>query len=143
MPAPPEVEARTRAFARVIGPYVAIVTAVIVTRVPAMATGPFLREVFASDVNIWMLGTALLLGGLLILAHHQYWHNLAAVLISLFGWFLAFRGLLLIAAPQLIQRGAAAAVPNVLLVQIGFGCLSLIGLYLTYVGWIAKGPKAP
>ena len=59
-------------------------------------------------------------------------------MISLFGWFLALRGLVLMAAPQLIERGAAASIGAVTLLQIFFGALVLVGLYLTYVGWIAK-----
>lgn len=59
-------------------------------------------------------------------------------MISLFGWFLALRGLVLMAAPQLIERGTAASMGAITLVRIFFGALVLIGLYLTYVGWIAK-----
>jgi hypothetical protein len=80
----------------------------------------------------------LLFSGLLIIAFHQYWSSVAAVMISLFGWFLALRGLVLMAAPQLIERGTAASMGAITLVRIFFGALVLIGLYLTYVGWIAK-----
>src|SRR5882724_4948059 len=80
----------------------------------------------------------LLFSGLLIIAFHQYWSSVAAVMISLFGWFLALRGLVLMAAPQLIERGAAASMGAVALVRIFFGALVLVGLYLTYVGWIAE-----
>jgi hypothetical protein len=59
-------------------------------------------------------------------------------LISLFGWFLALRGLVLLAAPQLIARGGTAAMDMIPIVRIGFGLLVLIGLWLTFVGWIAK-----
>ena len=59
-------------------------------------------------------------------------------MISVFGWFLAIRGLLLLAAPQLIARVGAGAVAPVPLVRIGFGALFLVGLWLTFVGWIAK-----
>jgi hypothetical protein len=57
-------------------------------------------------------------------------------MVSLFGWFLALRGVVLLAAPQLIARGAAAALTMIPVVQIGFG------LWLTYVGRIAKPPAA-
>jgi hypothetical protein len=77
---------------------------------------------------------------LLIIAHHQYWSSPAAIMISLLGWFLALRGVLLLAAPQLIARGAAAASNMMPVVQIGFGVLVLVGLWLTFVGWIAKPP---
>jgi hypothetical protein len=56
----------------------------------------------------------------------------AAIMISLFGWSLALRGVVLLAAPQLIARGAAVALTMVPVVQIGFG------LWPTDVGWIAK-----
>jgi hypothetical protein len=65
---------------------------------------------------------------------------LAAILISLFGWFLALRGLTLLTVPQLYQRAVASAVEELTLVRIGFGALVLIGLWLTFVGWIAKPP---
>ena len=80
----------------------------------------------------------MLLGRLLIIAHHQYWSSLAAILISLFGWFVALRGLALLVAPQLYERGGTAALNIMPIVQIGFGVLVLIGLWLTLVGWIAK-----
>jgi hypothetical protein len=62
---------------------------------------------------------------------------------SLFGWFLALRGVVLPAAPQLIARGAAAALTMIPVVQVGFGVLVLVGLWLTFVGWIAKPPPLP
>jgi len=42
-------------------------------------------------------------------------------------------------APQLFER-AAAAKNMTPIVQLGFGVLVLIGLWLTFVGWIAKSP---
>lgn len=142
MPATAEASGRTRAFARVIGPYVTIVTAVIIARMREMAAGTFLADVFASQVVVWLMGGMLLLLGLIIIAFHQYWSSVAAVLISLFGWFLALRGLALMAAPQLFERAATASMDMLPLVQAGFGLLTLIGLWLTYVGWIAKPASA-
>jgi hypothetical protein len=91
---------------------------------------------------VWITGGMMLLGGLLIIAHHQYWSSTAAILISLFGWFVALRGVTLLAAPQLIASGAAAALNMMPVVWIGFGVIMLIGLWLTFVGWIAKPPAA-
>src|SRR5262245_23235455 len=137
MPTTRQSRARTRAFARVIGPFLVIVPGIIAVRAPEMGT--LAAGFFATPVLVWFAGAFLLFAGLLIIALHQYWSGAAAVLVSLFGWFLALRGLLLLAAPQLIERAAAASVGAVPLVRIGFGILVLIGLYLTYVGWIA-GP---
>jgi uncharacterized membrane protein len=113
---------------------------IIVVREPEMGT--FLSEFFGNGVLVWFAGGLLLFSGLLIIAFHQYWSSPSMILISLFGWFLALRGFVLMAAPQPIERGAAASMGAMPLVRIGFGILALIGLWLTFVGWITK-PAAP
>lgn len=139
MPATPEARARTRAFARVIGPFLVIVPAIVAVRMPKI--GPTLSAFFENPMLVWLVGAMLLLGGLLIIAHHQYWSGLSAIMISLFGWFLALRGIVLLAAPQWIARGATAATNFVPVARIFFALLGLMGLWLTFVGWIAK-PRA-
>lgn len=132
MPATPESAARTRAFARVIGPFLIIVPGIIAVRAPDM--GAVLSAFFDNQALVWITG------GLLIIAYHQYWSGVAAILISLFGWFLALRGVALLAAPQLIANAAAGALGVMPIVRIGFGALLVVGLWLTYAGWIAKPP---
>jgi len=138
MPATSESKARTRAFARVMGPWLVIVPGIIVVRIPDMGT--LISGFFENTGLIWFAGGLLLFCGLLIIAFHQYWSSPSAILISLLGWFLALRGFLLMAAPQLIERGATASMGALPVVRIGFGILVLIGLWLTFVGWIAKPP---
>ena len=140
MPASPEARARTRAFARVIGPFLVIVPAIVALRAPNMGT--MASAFFQNEALVWITGALLLFGGLLIIAHHQYWAGLSAILISLFGWFLAMRSVALLAAPQLYASATSAAMNMMPLVQIGFGFLVLIGLWLTFAGWIAKPPAA-
>jgi hypothetical protein len=140
MPATPEARSRTRAFARVIGPFLVIVLASAAVR--ASDLGTVLHAFFGNAALVWITGGVMLLGGLLIIASHQYWSSLAAIVISLFGWFVALRGLTLLAAPQLIESGAATALNMMPMVKIGFGVLMLIGLWLTFVGWIAKPPAS-
>ena len=140
MPATPESRARTRAFARVIGPFLAIIAAIVAVRMPNI--GPLVASFFDNPMLVWMTGAMLLLGGVFIIANHQYWSGLSAILISLIGWFLALRGVVLLAAPQLIQSGAAAAQKrNMMPVAEGFlGFFVLIRLWLTFEGWFAKPP---
>jgi hypothetical protein len=83
MPASPEAKARTRAFARVIGPWLVIVPGIVAVRAPEMGT--FLSGFFENEVLVWFTGGLLLFCGLLIIAFHQYWYSLSAILISLFG----------------------------------------------------------
>jgi nitric oxide reductase large subunit len=139
MPAAPEARARTRAFARVIGPFLVIVPAIVAVRAPDMGT--IASAFFQNEALVWITGGFLLFGGLLIIAHHQYWSGLSAILISLFGWFLALRGVALLAVPQ-FYASAAAAKNMMPVVQTGFVLLVLIGLWLTFTGWIAKRPGA-
>lgn len=140
MPVTLESKARTRAFARVIGPYLVIVTGILVIRSPGLGT--VLAAFFQNEALVWMMGALLFFCGLLIIAFHQYWSSPAAVMISLFGWFLAIRGVILLAAPQLILRGGTASMHLVPAVRIGFSMLVLIGLWLTYVGWFTKPPAS-
>jgi hypothetical protein len=139
MPATPESQSRTRAFARVMGPWLVIAPAIIALRAPDM--GALASDFFKSDLAVWFTGAWLLFAGLFIIAFHQYWSNVAAVLISVFGWFLALRGLVLMVAPELYER-AGAAVDSVPLIRLMFGAIVTMGLYLTYVGWLAK-PASP
>ncbi len=97
----------------------------------------FAAEFFKSALFVWFAGALLLFAGLLIIAFHQYWSSVAAVLISVFGWILALRGLVLMAAPELYERAAPLAA-STFLVRLIFGGLIIIGLYLTYVGWLTK-----
>jgi len=138
MPATLESKVRTHAFARVIGPFLLLVPGILVVRAPALGT--ILSAFFQNEALVWIMGGLLLFCGLLIIAYHQYWSSPAAVMISLFGWFLALRGLILLIAPQLIMRGATASMGMVLAVRIGFSVLVVVGLWLTYIGWFTKPP---
>ena len=131
---------RTRSFARVLGPFVAVVPAIVAIRAGSLGN---LLSSFATDpMWPWMAGALLFFCGLFVVAFHQYWQSIAAVIISLFGWFLLLRGFALLATPQLIVKGAESATatssPALGVVRVGFGLLSVCGLYLTYVGWLKK-----
>lgn len=131
---------RTRSFARVLGPFITVVTAIVAVR--AGSIGSQLTSFSTDPMWPWVLGALLFAAGLFIVAFHQYWRSVAAVIISLFGWFLLLRGFVLLAAPQLIVKGAEAATTTasgaLVVVRAGFGLLALSGVYLTYVGWLKK-----
>jgi hypothetical protein len=132
----PDSAQRTRAFARVIGPFVALATLIVAIRLPGL-TG-LLGDLFANAVLPWILGATMLAAGLIVIAFHQYWRGVTAVLISLFGWFVALRGLTLMAFRSAIETGAGdtLASPGLLLAaRIFFGLMTCMGLWLTYVGW--------
>ena len=130
-----QAQVRTRMFARALGPFFTIVPTTVAVR------GSYMRTLFtefkANPMWPWLFGAILLIFGLVIIAFHQYWRSPAAVIVSVLGWFLAIRGVLLLTVPQaydaagnaVYNSGATAAI------WVVFVCLALSGLYLTYVGW--------
>jgi uncharacterized membrane protein len=126
---------RTRMFARVVGPFFTIVPTTVAVRGSYMQT--LFTEFKANPMWPWLFGAILLIAGLVIIAFHQYWRSPAAIIMSVVGWFLAIRGVLLLTVP-----GAYDAAGNALyssgataVIWVVFICLALSGLYLTYVGW--------
>jgi hypothetical protein len=119
---------RTRAFARVIGPFVAVATVIVAIRLPDL-TG-LVDDLFANAVLPWMLGAMMLIAGLIVIAFHQYWRSVTAVLISLFGWFVALRGVTMMAFPATIETGAGDTLASqglLLVARIFFGLMTVMG----------------
>jgi hypothetical protein len=137
----PPSQLRTRMFARAFGPFFAIVPTIVAVR--ATSQMPVLLHEFSRDpMWQWVLGAVLLMWGSVIIAFHQYWRSVAAVLVSLLGWFLAIRGLLVLAIPDVYDSAGENLEHNAIpLVRAIFGTVALVGAYLTYVGWIAKPTK--
>jgi hypothetical protein len=140
MPASAVSRARTRAFARVLGPFLVIATGVIFVQAPDMR--PAFTSFFGNQALVFITAAFMLFAGVFVIANHQYWSSASAVIISLFGWFLVLRALALMLFPKQYEQLGLG--PNaVLLGRSIFGVIFLIGLWLTYTGWVAKpAPKA-
>ncbi|PRY41265.1 hypothetical protein [Umezawaea tangerina] len=137
-----EAQQRTRAFARVIGPYVATFTTVYAIRLPDGLDA--IGDLFAQPILVLLLGALMLGAGLVVIGLHRSWRGPLAVTVSLFGWFVALRGALLVVAPATVESGVEATMlspTGVLLARVFFGALAVMGLLLTYAGWFT-GPKA-
>ena len=141
MSASEQSQTRTRMFARVLGPYLTIVPTR--SRSAARTCRTLFTEFKANPMWPWLYGAILLMGGIFIIAFHQYWRGLAAVVVSAVGWFFVIRGVLLLTVPRaydaagnaIYSSGATAAI------WVLFIFLASVGLYLTYVGW--KPERAP
>jgi len=127
---------QTRAFARLLGPFFAIVALVVIFRTPDMDA--ILTEFTASHVWPWVTGTIGTLGGLAIVAFHQHWRGVAPAIISAFGWILLARGVILLGFPDLFTSVADHTIGTVGTWQVVYVVVLVLGLYLTYVGW---GPR--
>jgi hypothetical protein len=139
-----EAVRRTRAFARVTGPFLVAVTLIIAIRLPDL--NGLVNDLFGNSVLPWILGAMMLVCGLVVIAFHQYWYRPAAIVISLFGWFVALRGLTLMAFPSAIESGAGdtLANPGLLLgARLFFLLLTAVGGWLTFVGWVSRHADTP
>jgi hypothetical protein len=136
----PQTQIRTRNFSRVLGPFYVVAGTVVAVRATAMRA--MLVEFTGSSVWPWVTGAFVLIGGISIIAFHQYWHGLAAILVSLTGWGMAAKGLFLMAFPDAYLSlanhmiGAAAAWQGAYLLG------AVMGVYLTYVGWFVQPAQA-
>jgi protein-S-isoprenylcysteine O-methyltransferase Ste14 len=136
-------QVRTHMFARLLGPYFTIVPATVGVREAYMRT--LFTEFKANPMWPWLYGAILLMLGLVTIAFHQYWRSPAAVIVSVVGWLLAIRGVILLVVPQAytsVGNAVEGGSGGQALVRVLAICLALAGLYLTYVGWIAK-PRRP
>jgi hypothetical protein len=93
-----------------------------------------------------MLGALMLAAGLVVIGLHRSWRGPLAVTISLFGWFVAIRGFLLIATPSTIEAGAGATLLSptaTTAARVFFGALGALGLVLAYAGWFTAPKHEP
>src|SRR5262245_21469098 len=130
----------TRRFARVLGPFFVIICATVVARAPDMRE--LITEFGATAIWPWVSGAFVLMGGLIVVALHPYWRGAAAVIVSLLGWMMVLRGVLLLAFPDTFMAIANHTIGAETLWRVVFSGFALVGLYLTYIGWFAR-PKGP
>jgi uncharacterized membrane protein len=126
-------------FARVLGPYLVVVTATAMARPSRMRT--LATEFGASSVWPYVSGAFILLSGLVVVALHQYWRGAAAIIVSVLGWMITAKGFVLMAFPSSYVSAVTSAVDAGNGWLAGFAVIALVGLYLTYVGWIP--PRRP
>jgi hypothetical protein len=126
---------RTRMFARVLGPFFMIVPTTVAVRGSYMQT--LFNEFKANPMWPWLYGAILFIAGIIIIAFHQYWRSPAAIIVSLLGWFLAIRGVLLLTVPRAYDAAGNALYSSgaIAVIWVLFSCLAAAGVYLTYVGW--------
>lgn len=134
MTSPTGSQFRTRNFARVLGPFFTVVAVIAAARGSAMAS--ILAQFTAGEVWSWVVGAFVLAGGIAIVAFHQYWRTPAAAIVSVIGWLLVVRGVLLMAFPTVFASVAQRLTASIDSWQWLYIAMALVGLYLTYVGWM-------
>jgi hypothetical protein len=129
---------RTRMFARVMGPYMAIIAVIAALRPDELRV--MLSKFEADPLMSWVAGAFTLLLGLVVVALHPYWRGGAALIVSVVGWLVAVQGMLLVAGSHAYFAVADSAVDTMGWARAGAAAEVLIvlyfGLYLSLVGWV-------
>ena len=131
-----EPRVRTRMFARVIGPFVAAIAIIAALRGSEMTA--LLAQFTASAVWPWVTGAFVLLGGIAVVAFHQYWRSPAEVLVSVLGWMMVVRGVILIAFPAAFASMANRMIGWHAALTAVYVVMAVIGMYLTVIGYAAS-----
>jgi hypothetical protein len=129
-----QLQNRTRLFARVMGPYLAIIAAAAALRPSDMRA--MLSGFEANPLWSWVTGAFILLFGLVVIALHPYWRGAAAIVVSTLGWLVAVKGLFLVAGSHSYFSMANSAIDAMVWWRAGAVVEVVIGLYLAYVGWV-------
>ena len=127
---------RTRMLARMVGPYLIAVAAMLFARQDHLPV--LLSAYMQDDPLVLATGAFALMAGLAIVATHHHWTRPSAIVISLIGIVATLKGAWLMIAPGLGSEATAFVVraPNLLLVVAAIEFL--VGCWLSFVGWRAK-----
>lgn len=135
-----EAQAATTQFcARVIGPLLLIIGAVVGARSADLAL--MLPAVLQDSPLAFITGLFTLIVGLVLFVAHHHWSSPTAIVISLISVFTILRGIVLMFAPGVLASFAQAAIGGAGAGVIAAGVVwLLIGAWLTFAGWLA--PRA-
>jgi len=129
-------QSKTRVLARILGPYLVIVMAVFAARMPDIRE--LVSTFNANPMLAWVTGAFTLLLGLAIVALHNQWKGAAAIIISVLGWLTTIKGFAIMAFPGSYRSAANTMADNSGLFYADAAVVGLVGLYLTYVGWVRR-----
>ncbi|MEZ5959189.1 MAG: hypothetical protein R3C30_02010 [Hyphomonadaceae bacterium] len=128
--------ATTRLCARIVGPLLLIIGAVVITRWNDMLL--LIPGILGNGPLTFITGVFTLICGLILIAGHHHWNSPPAIAISLLGVLTIVRGITLLFAPSLLT-GLVHTFLNLGPGAIAAGAIALIlGAWLTFVGWFAR-----
>lgn len=127
----------TRICARLIGPIMLIIGAIVITRGDDLAL--IIPAILQDSPLAFVTGIFTLIVGMTLFTFHHHWTNVTAIIITLISVATIIRGIALMFAPSMLAGMVHAALtgpgPAVI---IGGAIALLIGAWLTFAGWFAK-----
>ncbi|MEQ1820615.1 MAG: hypothetical protein ABL871_18585 [Terricaulis sp.] len=128
--------ATTQFCARVVGPLLIIVGAVVIARFNDMVL--LIPGILGNGPLTFIAGVFTLICGLTLLAAHHHWSSPPAIAISLLAVLTIVRGVTLLFAPSLLT-GLVHTFLNLGPGALIAGAVALaLGAWLTFVGWFAR-----
>ncbi len=127
-------------LARILGPLLVVAGVMLISQHARMRA--MLGDFLGDDALMAFAGFTTLAIGLALIAVHQRWDSISAGIISVLGWIMLARGAVLLLAPSLVRDAAFYVLtqPNIMPIA---GCvIALIGVWLSYAGYIAGTLRA-
>ena len=130
----------TLVAARILGPMLVVAGIMLITQQHRMLTalGGFLLDdallILAAFVSMTM--------GLVLVTFHNRWDSITGSIITVLGYLMTIRGVILLLAPLVIHQAANAitTIPNIMPIA---GCvMALLGVWFSYTGYISGTLRA-
>lgn len=129
--------ATTRFCARVIGPLMLVIGAIVAVRFDTIAL--MIPGILQDGPLAFVTGLFTLTVGMILFAAHHHWSGPTAILVSLLGVLTLVRGVILMLAPGFAAEFATKALEAGPGAWVAAGIAIAIGLWLSWAGWLARG----
>jgi hypothetical protein len=139
---------RSRSLARLIGPILLVVGIGMAFGLVMEGEGyaSVLKEFIANRALIFLTGVLALLAGVAIVNVHNMWVPDWRVIVTVFGWLLVLRGVMLLVFPLTVQVFGDRVAASVAGVTAGAALTFVLGAILCLMGyehlWAAKPRRA-
>lgn len=134
------MQPRTRFLARLFGLFLAIVGVEMLTAEPGMVA--VANSLVHDRAATLVVSLVCLAAGLATVLGHNIWSGGAAtVLVTVLGWLLVLRGILLLFLPPRALQAMVAVVGGPVWIYIAGTIVLGLGAYLTYAGFTAPQPR--
>ena len=128
-------------IARLIGPFLVAIGAGLLVNGDVMQA--MAAEFLKSPALIFLSGLLTLTAGLAIVNTHNVWAADWRVIVTIFGWLGVLGGALRIVFPQLVERVGTTMLAQGGLVIGAWIFVLLLGLWLSYLGYLDQPARAP